>query len=383
MQISDSIARQIVERTMKIIPYSVNVMDEFGHIIGSGEPSRLLQRHEGAILAITENRIVAIDASTAEHLKGVKPGINLPITHQDKTIGAIGISGDPKTVQPYGELVRMTAELIIEQAALMSQTEWQKRHKEELVVQLIQGANADSNQISSLALRLGVDLSQPRIAFVVKIDPRNNQTPISLNHLQQLVSILEQSSAGNLVGVLSVSQNEIVVLQPIKLSKSGWMVEKEHPRINALVKQIEQLIPCQIRIALGDYFAESDGLSKSYQTAKLTLNIAQGKQDKVFFYHDYRLPVLISDLNDGSWKTRQIRQPLDNLKAQDSKGVLFNTLQAYFAHHCDVHNTCQYLNIHRNTLRYRLERIEEISQLSVNNIEHLVHLYLAMQFHSH
>lgn len=70
--LKDSTARQIVQRTMSIIPYSVNVMDEFGMIIASGEPSRLHQRHEGAVLALTENRVVEIDLATANRLKGVR-----------------------------------------------------------------------------------------------------------------------------------------------------------------------------------------------------------------------------------------------------------------------------------------------------------------------
>ncbi|GAK83570.1 sugar diacid utilization regulator SdaR [Vibrio ponticus] len=52
MQLNETIARQIVERTMKIIPYSVNVMDEFGRIIGSGDPTRLRQRHEALSLRL-------------------------------------------------------------------------------------------------------------------------------------------------------------------------------------------------------------------------------------------------------------------------------------------------------------------------------------------
>ncbi len=55
-------------------------MDEHGVVIASGEPSRLRQRHEGAILALKENRIVEIDSATANQLKGVRSGINLPIS---------------------------------------------------------------------------------------------------------------------------------------------------------------------------------------------------------------------------------------------------------------------------------------------------------------
>lgn len=139
MQLNDNLARQIVARAMKILSFSVNVMDEHGLIIASGNPERIHQRHEGAVLALTENRVVEISEATALQLKGVRPGINLPISYQGELIGVIGISGDPEEVRAYAELVRMTAELILEQAALTEQLQWDKRHKEELVLQLIRG----------------------------------------------------------------------------------------------------------------------------------------------------------------------------------------------------------------------------------------------------
>ncbi len=47
--LKEDTARQIVQRTMSIIDYSVNVMNEYGVIIASGDPRRLHQRHEGAV----------------------------------------------------------------------------------------------------------------------------------------------------------------------------------------------------------------------------------------------------------------------------------------------------------------------------------------------
>lgn len=82
MQLNDALAHQIVSRAMKILSFSVNVMDERGLIIASGNPERLHQRHEGAVLALTENRVVEISEATARELKGVRPGINLPIAYQ-------------------------------------------------------------------------------------------------------------------------------------------------------------------------------------------------------------------------------------------------------------------------------------------------------------
>ncbi|PJC87089.1 XRE family transcriptional regulator [Vibrio sp. HA2012] len=381
MQLNETIARQIVARTMKIIPYSINVMDDKGRIIGSGDPARLYQKHEGAVLAITECRIVEIDHATAENLKGVKPGINLPILYLDKIIGVIGISGTPDQVHHYGELVKMTAELIVEQAALMSQVQWNKRHREELVLQLIQGTQLNDTQLSSIAERLELDLSQPRIAVLVKVIPDKN-TAFSLEHLQHLVHLLEYPERDNLVGILSVSQKQVVVLKPISLTKNDWSRDTETKRINQLLKRISKEGNFTIKMALGDYFPDVDGLAKSFETAQLTMQIAANKLGNVFFYQDHKLPVLMSSLLSEPWKASQLEHPYKLLLQHDTKGTLVKTLNEYFKQNCDACLTCQVLHIHRNTLRYRMDKIEQITSLDINKLSNLLQLYLALSLFS-
>ncbi len=377
MQLNEAIANQIVKRTMKIIPYSINVMDDKGRIIGSGDRTRLQQKHEGAVLAINECRVVDIDEATALHLKGVKPGINLPIIYLEQVIGVIGISGSPDQVRHYGELVKMTAELIVEQAALMSQIEWNKRHREELVLQLIQGTKLNDNQLNTIAERLELDLNQPRIAAVVKVIPDKNHI-FSLEHLQQLVHLLEYPERDNLVGILSVSKNEVVVLKPISLTNDGWSKQAETKRINQLLKRVKKLSNFSIKIALGEYFSGVDGLTKSYETAHLTMQSIASQPGEVFFYQDHKLPVLMSSILDNPWKAEQLRQPYDLLKKYDTKGVLIRTVSEYFIQNCDACLTCQNLHIHRNTLRYRLEKVEQITSLNISALSDMLQLYLAI-----
>ncbi len=69
--------------------------------------------------------MVMIDEAVAGRLKGVKPGINLPIIFRQRMVGVIGISGEPDKVQAYAELVRMAAELILEQAEMLEQNQWE------------------------------------------------------------------------------------------------------------------------------------------------------------------------------------------------------------------------------------------------------------------
>lgn len=379
MQLNSTIARQIVERTMKIIKYSVNVMDSYGRIIGSGDPTRLHQKHDGAVLAINNQRVIEIDHATAQQLQGVKPGINLPIIFQRQAIGVVGISGEPDQVRNYGELVKMTAELIIEQAALMSQVEWNKRHREELVMQLINGSTLNESQLLVLAERLDLDLTQPRIATIIQVVQKNGES-LSLENLQHLVHLLEYPERDNLVGITSVSMNEVVVLKPITVTAEGWSRDLEQQRVQKLLKRIAKEANYSIKIALGDHFPTLHGLAQSYLTAKATMEAVSHHtthSQQVFFYQDHILPVLLHGLKNEPWRYQQLQTPLEKLKLHDQRGILFKTLSVFFEQNCDLAQTSEMLHIHRNTLRYRLDKIEQITSLKINNINDINRLYLA------
>ena len=52
MKLSVSLSQSIVDRMMKQIPYNINMMNEHGVIIASGDPNRIGSRHIGAVSAI-------------------------------------------------------------------------------------------------------------------------------------------------------------------------------------------------------------------------------------------------------------------------------------------------------------------------------------------
>ena len=108
------LAQEIVTRTMKIIPFNVNVMDARGTIIGSGERSRIGELHAGAQLAIAQKRTVEVDTGAMRAMAGARPGVNLLLTVRGEICGVVGLTGDPEAVRQFGELVRMTAEMILE-----------------------------------------------------------------------------------------------------------------------------------------------------------------------------------------------------------------------------------------------------------------------------
>lgn len=61
------------------------------------------------------------------------------------------------------------------------------------------------------------------------------------------------------------------------------------------------------------------------------------------------------------------------------RGSLVETIDAYFNHHANVSQTAESLFIHRNTLLYRLERIQELTGQDINQADMRLALQLALK----
>ncbi len=371
------LAQEIVARTMQIIDSNINVMDARGRIIGSGDEDRLGELHEGALLALSQARVVDIDDGVARHLHGVRPGINLPLKIDGNIVGVIGLTGNPSQLRQYGELVCMTAEMMLEQARLLHMLAQDSRLREELVLNLIR-AEEVTPALIEWAQRLGIDINQPRVAAVVEVDSGQFGVDSAMAELQQLQTLLTTPERDNLIAIVSLT--EMVVLKPALNSHGRWDAEEHRRRVDTLFSRMTESSRLRVRIALGNFFPGPGGIARSWRTARTTM--AVGKQrlpdQRCYFYPDLMLPVLLDSLR-GGWQAGELVRPLAKLKAMDNNGLLRRTLIAWFRHNVQPTPTSKALFIHRNTLEYRLNRISEMTGLNLANFDDRLLLYVALQ----
>ncbi|WED26059.1 helix-turn-helix domain-containing protein [Vibrio sp. DW001] len=375
MFLDHQLAQQIVNRTMDIIGNNINVMNHAGTIIASGDTKRLGKLHDGALLAIKHGDTVEVSLSDASSLKGVKPGINLLLKAEGEVIGVVGITGNPDTIRNYAALVKMTAEMIVEQARLIEQLQWDRRHKEEFITAWINN-KLSVIELQNWASRLDIDLSKPRIAAVIRFNRSN--TSVSQSTIRQVVELLEYPERDNLVAILSL--NEVVVLKPYVDSSGQVFSKKESQRIDQLIERLEQNGIFNINIALGKYFSGPENLFTSFKSALQVMAYGQLHlpNNNKYLFEDVRLPVLLSPLSD-SWQGKQLCEPYYRLLKKDKSGQLTKTLHSLFEHQGNLKECAESLFIHRNTLRYRLDKIEKITTISPHQFSGLVELYIANQ----
>lgn len=320
--LTQSIAQDIVERTMQILTHNINVMNESGLIIGSGEQHRMGMIHEGAVKVIENKKRIDIEVNRKESLAGTKPGVNLPIVFKEKIVGVIGISGDPEEISQFGELVKMTAEMTLEQAALIEELEWDVRIREELVNQLI---HCETDELSfERAERLHIDLTKNRIPILLELIP-THMKEVTLSQLKKKILSYLQIYLDESDLIANSGSTKIIILKSYGAMVENKLIVRE---FQGLLKIFNERYSATCLVGVGMAYTTLAEIQTSYQYAQEALKV--GKMlypDEVVYDHEeLLLPILLSRFNMGKNK---ISDDYHKLVAYDKRGELQTTLQMY------------------------------------------------------
>jgi len=400
MKITHKLAQNIVEKTMGILRKNINIMDENGVIIGSGDKSRLNQFHEGAAKVIKEGKKLEIYSKDINHLVGAKPGINLPIEHNNKIIGVVGITGEPNEVSPFGEVIKMTVEMMLQQEFLLKELQLEQQTRGNFIHDLISGRiGNDSDLFITRGQIVGYDILIPRVALVMDIYQFEKTAKQSLQafkgskegeiYLQRLKNDVLKTIQGIFVNapqeiVSYTGGDRFVVLKTIILKDSGEIFRKKLFRMGKRIKNIiSQKMKFKVTIGIGEYHQGIKGLSKSFKEATQALDVGTKLEGAGAIYHVDNLGVgkLLAEIK-GESQQEFMEKTIYSIKNNKEKKIndfLLETLQGFFDNNLSITQTAKALFIHRNTLLYRLERVKKITGLDPKKFDDAVQLRLALK----
>lgn len=111
----------------------------------------------------------------------------------------------------------------------------------------------------------------------------------------------------------------------------------------------------------------------------LTLGMKLGSDSRLFLYETYEVFDLFTQINNSSLLKKYIHPALPILQKTDleNHSDLYKTLFLYVEHGCSIKLTSEALFIHRNSLVYRLNRIEELCHINYSDIQTLFLLRLS------
>ena len=374
MEIEDIIADKIIARTKGLIPYDINVMNKQGIVVASTDVSRVGCEHQGARWVIAHQASMTVGLADTRFLAGAKPGVNLPIEYQGRCIGVVGITGEPDKVCELGALLKMTAELLVEQSREKDVALQLRIEKENCIKQLLQGKLEEADAMAQLKK---VQLSIRLPALCVTLHPAQ---PIS----QKLALMPALTVAVNGLFCFNADASLSVILEAQVPASANAKVNQVQASVATKIEQIGRLLGQPFKVGIGTRVSRYSQLSLSQATASaaLTLGLAESSQamsrsgNKGRYYYDQHKEKIIINAVAKGWHTAELTKEYRALCAHDTNGSLRLTLDTLMSHSIDMSSCARQLNIHRNTLRNRLEKIQDITGVDYKQLDQLFRLYL-------
>ncbi|WP_409304184.1 CdaR family transcriptional regulator [Peribacillus sp. SCS-155] len=355
--LSPQLARKIVEQTMIRLNRNINIMNEKGIIIASGDSDRINQIHEGALEVVHTGKPLIIYDTEIQNWQGTLPGINLPIRFMDRNIAVIGITGHPDEIMEFGELVKMITEMMIEQSFLTEQIEWKQRLKAQVFDELVK-TGYDRESVRQKLNLLEITLIPPYQVALVDLET-GNKTEAELLKIFDDIFIHQDSV---IIGFLHV--NRIFILAS-RLKEDTF---SHHVRL-CLAKLKEKDIFA--RIGLGLSVPEENHIFQSYEAANLAL-LAGDPEQQLITFPEVETKALITGLDERTKQQFQ-RRVLGNLSDK-----FIDTLDQLFKNNQHIGACAKSLFIHRNSLLYRLKRIKEETGYDPLTLNDAITLQLAV-----
>lgn len=341
--LTPDLAGEIVRETMIRLNRNINIMDEAGFIIASGNASRLGQYHEASAEAIRMNKVLVISEDNLHLWSGVEVGVNIPVQFLDRVIGAIGITGKPDEVEPFGNLVKMATELMIRQNYLKLQDDWRQMTVNAIVEDLLEAAPSDFLKIEQRLRALQLQLTAPYQVIVVS-SLHQPQIKEEEGMLQTVKNIFGSSEAL----ISSLSPNKVTIIS------LGINHEQVHRKLLGLRKLLDQK-EGRFVIATSSPVQQWESIRVAHQEVQLTLRFGNSQADPIVYFSSVESRALVHEI------PKSHRERLLSKFSVIWNNKMKQTLECFFENDLNISKAVQVLGIHRNTMIYRLEQIKQLT----------------------
>lgn len=319
----------------------------------------------------------------------------LPIVVSHKRLGYVCAFNEASELTPMETLVLEHAATIatVEMAQDRVRFETEVRLKGDFVDEVISGRAATDATLLRRGAFLGCDLSQGATVILMGVDEFDSQIsrrPLDQEEFDKRMERFfsrcsRHVSSLDLSSFVSLKSGHLVIFVCDKTAKDVPALVKLATVLKTMAKDSEDL---PLSAGIGGFVSGYADMHRAYQEALVALKVGRklNGPGSVLHFRDvgtYRLLLDIWERNPDEVRTlyEDTVGPVDRYDEQNGTH-LTDTLITYFRHNENLTKTAAELYAHRHTIRYRLEKIGEISGLSVFETEHKERLGLGLKARS-
>jgi len=222
--------------------------------------------------------------------------------------------------------------------------------------------------IYNRAKKLHIDTEVKRVIFIVEMPEERD-----VNTLEQVRAILISKCK---MFVTAVDEKNAIIVREVEANEGYCDMDKQASHILKIL-DAEGINGCHV--AYGTIISDIKEVSKSYKEAQLALDVG-----KIFFedkdiiaYNTLGIGRLIYQLPVPLCKMF-IREIFEGKSPDDFDEETLTTINKFFEKSLNVSETSRQLYIHRNTLVYRLDKIQKSTGLDLRVFEDAITFKIAL-----
>ncbi|MDX2078238.1 MAG: PucR family transcriptional regulator ligand-binding domain-containing protein [bacterium] len=327
---------------------------------------RLVNALEADIFPQIRNTLRPVFIPKMPHVGLEMERILAPIVVQGQIYGYLWVIADGRPLTDLDQLAiesgaTIAALMLIHQESLQGA---ESALKGNILARLVQGEMSGINLLTDQALRFGLDLRKPFRAVVVDYNGAPSPQVVALN--RRLTKAFNNAVIGQYAGQV-------------------MMLMQANEDLNAIAKRIFSEAdttpsPHGLRLGVSAVHVGAKQAQYAYSQCREVLHIATRlfPTDKIVYFEQlgYIHTLYLAGhnaLNDNPLI------PALRLLQEEQQADLFHTLEAYLDAGGNGVSTAEILHIHRSTLNYRLERIQEICDVKLSDPIARMNLQMALK----
>lgn len=222
--------------------------------------------------------------------------------------------------------------------------------------------------IYNRAKKLHIEVTVPRAVFLV--ETRLEKDGIVTELLKGMFS----SQTGDYI--TAVDESSVILIKALEADEGPEVLERVADTIVAMMNAEAML---NVKVAYGTVVQELKDVSKSYKEAKMALDVGKifYAEKNVIAYSTLGIGRLIYQLPVNLCRIFIEEIFGENVPADLDEETL-TTINKFFENNLNVSETSRQLFVHRNTLVYRLEKIQKSTGLDLRNFDDALTFKIAL-----
>ena len=379
-QIQDK-AHAILGRQVVIASASGEILAGFGHLATGTVPEALRASQLGQSV-ISQSEDVVIKWS--------------PFVYEHQTVGVFGIIIDDGPITPEAlSLLVGLAEVIVHQFNVLDKLHSAAVVKAQFLLDALRGNQLGADEVYRQADILQISLRSPQFVVLAHIDGFEagvlavnadlSAEELKLAQLkanEEIATLLSTSFQQHHDNIIAYAgQDTFLILKGI--GGDGLTTQNTlkfiHEKAGFIYSTLIKIQRNSVTLGVGQYYGELGGLRKSFQDAELSLNIGTKVWSNGNVYHIRKVGMFVSLAGIPSERKAELALQIFDPLLRNKQ--LFLTVGAFLRHNLNLTDTATSLNVHRNTLIYRLDKVEKLIGLDPRLFEDALQIKLGLIFY--